>query len=33
MVIHKECHQKKTAWERKWRAYLKKKAKSNTSGQ
>ena len=26
-VLHKECHLKKTSWERKWRAYKRKQAK------
>jgi RNA-directed DNA polymerase len=25
VILHKECHQKKTSWERKWRAYNKRK--------
>ena len=26
MLLHKECHQQKTSWERKWRAYKRKLA-------
>ena len=26
-VLHKECHLKKTSWERKWRAYKRKQTK------
>lgn len=29
VVLHKECHQQKTSWERKWRAYKRKLASKN----